>query len=158
MKAKKIKEELKELSEKDLQERLEAEISELNQLKISHSINPLDNPDSIKQKTQKYCTYSYGIASKTIEKSITTYMETRNLRKERIGVVFSNKMDKTVTVAVKWKEKHPIYGKFVNKTKKFHVHDEKNECNIGDTVRIMETRPLSKTKRWRLVEIIERAK
>ena len=85
-------------------------------------------------------------------------METRNLRKERIGVVFSNKMDKTNTVAVKWKEKHPIYGKFVNKTKKFHVHDEKNECNIGDTVRIMETRPLSKTKRWRLVEIIERAK
>lgn len=85
-------------------------------------------------------------------------METRNLRKERIGVVFSNKMDKSITVAVKWKEKHPIYGKFVNKTKKFHAHDEKNECNIGDTVRIMETRPLSKTKRWRLVEIIERAK
>ena len=82
----------------------------------------------------------------------------RNLRKERIGVVFSNKMDKSITVAVKWKEKHPIYGKFVNKTKKIHAHDEKNECNIGDTVRIMETRPLSKTKRWRLVEIIERAK
>ena len=82
----------------------------------------------------------------------------RNLRKERIGVVFSNKMDKSITVAVKWKEKHPIYGKFVNKTKKFHAHDEKNECNIGDTVRIMETRPLSKIKRWRLVEIIERAK
>ena len=85
-------------------------------------------------------------------------METRNLRKERIGVVFSNKMDKSVTVAVKWKEKHPIYGKFVNKTKKFHAHDEKNDCNIGDTVRIMETRPLSKTKRWRVVEVIERAK
>jgi small subunit ribosomal protein S17 len=85
-------------------------------------------------------------------------METRNLRKERMGVVFSNKMDKSITVAVKWKEKHPIYGKFVNKTKKFHAHDEKNECNIGDTVRIMETRPLSKTKRWRLVQIIERAK
>ncbi|NMB49823.1 MAG: 30S ribosomal protein S17 [Bacteroidales bacterium] len=85
-------------------------------------------------------------------------METRNLRKERVGVVFSNKMDKTVTVVVKWKEKHPVYGKFVNKTKKFHVHDEKNDCNIGDTVRIMETRPLSKTKRWRVVEIIERAK
>ena len=82
----------------------------------------------------------------------------RNLRKERIGVVFSNKMEKSITVAVKWKEKHPIYGKFVNKTKKFHAHDEKNECNIGDTVRIMETRPLRKTKRWRLVEIIERAK
>jgi len=85
-------------------------------------------------------------------------METRNLRKERVGVVFSNKMEKTITVAVKWKEKHPIYGKFVNKTKKYHAHDEKNECNIGDKVRIMETRPLSKLKRWRLVEIIERAK
>ena len=85
-------------------------------------------------------------------------METRTLRKERTGVVFSNKMDKTITVAVKWKEKHPIYGKFVNKTKKYHAHDEKNECNIGDTVRIMETRPLSKLKRWRLTEIIERVK
>ena len=85
-------------------------------------------------------------------------METRNLRKERVGEVFSNKMDRTITVVVKWKEKHPIYGKFVNKTKKYHAHDEKNECNIGDTVRIMETRPLSKTKRWRLVEIIERSK
>ncbi|MBO5799983.1 MAG: 30S ribosomal protein S17 [Paludibacteraceae bacterium] len=82
----------------------------------------------------------------------------RNLRKERQGVVFSNKMDKTITVAVKWKEKHPIYQKFVNKTKKYHAHDEKNECSIGDTVRIMETRPLSKTKRWRLVEIIEKVK
>ena len=85
-------------------------------------------------------------------------METRNLRKERVGVVFSNKMDKTITVAVKWKEKHPIYGKFVNKTRKFHAHDEKNDCNIGDTVRIMETRPLSKTKRWRVIEVMERAK
>ena len=85
-------------------------------------------------------------------------METRNLRKERVGVVVSNKMDKTIVVAVKWKEKHPIYGKFVNKTRKFHVHDEKNECGIGDTVRIMETRPLSNTIRWRLTQIIERAK
>ena len=82
----------------------------------------------------------------------------RNLRKERQGVVSSNKMDKTITVAIKWKEKHPIYQKFVNKTKKYHAHDEKNECNIGDVVRIMETRPLSKTKRWRLVEIIEKVK
>lgn len=85
-------------------------------------------------------------------------MEQRRLRKERVGVVTSNKMDKSITVAVKWKEKHPIYGKFVNKTKKYHAHDEKNECNIGDTVRIMETRPLSRTKCWRLVEITERAK
>ena len=84
--------------------------------------------------------------------------DTRNLRKESTGVVTSNKMDKSITVAIKWKEKHPIYGKFVNKTKKYHAHDEKNECGIGDTVKIMETRPLSKTKRWRLVQIIERAK
>ena len=82
----------------------------------------------------------------------------RNLRKERQGIVSSNKMDKTITVAVKWKEKHPIYGKFVNKTKKYHAHDENNDCGIGDTVRIMETRPLSKLKRWRLIEIIEKAK
>ena len=85
-------------------------------------------------------------------------METRNLRKERTGVVTSNKMDKSITVAIKWKEKHPIYGKFVNKTKKYHAHDENNECNSGETVKMMETRPLSKTKRWRLVQIIERAK
>ena len=76
----------------------------------------------------------------------------------RVGVVVSNKMEKTIVVAVRWKEKHPIYGKFVNKTRKFHVHDEKNEAGIGDTVRIMETRPLSKTVRWRLTQIIERAK
>ena len=82
----------------------------------------------------------------------------RNLRKERVGVVVSNKMDKTIVVAVEIKEKHPIYGKFIKKTSRFMAHDEKNDCNIGDTVRIMETRPLSKRKHWRLVEIIERAK
>ena len=82
----------------------------------------------------------------------------RNLRKTRIGTVSSNKMEKTITVAVERKVKHPIYGKFLNKTTKFHAHDEKNECTIGDVVRIMETRPLSKTKRWRLVEVIEKAK
>ena len=85
-------------------------------------------------------------------------MESRRLRKERIGQVTSNKMTKSITVAVNRKEKHPIYGKFVNKTTKFTAHDENNECGIGDTVRIMETRPLSKNKRWRLVEIIEKAK
>lgn len=85
-------------------------------------------------------------------------MESRRLRKERIGHVVSNKMTKSITVEVNRKEKHPIYGKFVNKTTKFTAHDENNECGIGDTVRIMETRPLSKTKRWRLVEIIEKAK
>ena len=82
----------------------------------------------------------------------------RNLRKERIGVVVSNKMDKTIIVAVERKEKHPLYGKFVKKTTKFVAQDEKNECGVGDTVLIMETRPLSKTKNWRLVEIVEKAK
>lgn len=84
--------------------------------------------------------------------------ETRNLRKSRIGVVTSTAMDKTITVSVERKLRHPIYGKFVKKTKKFMSHDEKNDCTVGDTVRIMETRPLSKNKRWRLVEILERAK
>lgn len=82
----------------------------------------------------------------------------RNLRKERIGLVVSNKMQKSIVVAVKRKVKHPIYGKFVNRTTKFYAHDNENTCNVGDTVLIMETRPLSKTKCWRLVEIIERAK
>lgn len=85
-------------------------------------------------------------------------MEKRNLRKERIGVVLSNKMEKSITIAVESKVKHPIYGKFIKKTSKFMAHDEKNECSIGDTVRIMETRPLSKSKNWRLVEIIEKVK
>jgi small subunit ribosomal protein S17 len=86
-------------------------------------------------------------------------METeRNLRKERVGKVTSNKMTKSITVAIDRKVKHPIYGKFMNKTTKFMAHDEKNEAGIGDTVRIMETRPVSKSKRWRLVEVIEKAK
>lgn len=85
-------------------------------------------------------------------------MEKRHLRKTRTGVVVSDKMEKTIVVASKFREKHPIYGKFVQKTKKYHAHDEKNEAGVGDTVLIMETRPLSKTKRWRLVQIIEKAK
>ncbi len=85
-------------------------------------------------------------------------MKTRNLRKERTGVVVSEKMDKTIVVSVVIQKKHPIYGKYMKKTKKFYAHDEENSVRSGDTVRIMETRPLSKTKRWRLVEILERAK
>jgi small subunit ribosomal protein S17 len=85
-------------------------------------------------------------------------MDERNLRKTRTGIVKSNKMDKTITVAVERKVKHPIYGKFVKKTTRFHAHDEKNECTVGDIVKIMESRPLSKTKRWRLVEVVEKAK
>ena len=82
----------------------------------------------------------------------------RNLRKTKLGVVSSNRMDKTITVSVERKVKHPLYGKFVKKSTRFHAHDEKNECSIGDTVKIMESRPLSKTKRWRLVEVIEKVK
>ena len=85
-------------------------------------------------------------------------MEKRNLRKERIGVVTSDKMKKSIVVSVERKVKHPKYGKFVKKTTKFVAHDENNDCNEGDTVRIMETRPLSKNKNWRLVDIVERAK
>lgn len=88
----------------------------------------------------------------------TNNTDQRNLRKTRIGVVSSNKMDKTIVVQVERKLKHPLYGKFLKKTSSFHAHDEKNECSIGDTVRIMETRPLSKTKRWRLVEVVEKVK
>ena len=85
-------------------------------------------------------------------------MEKRNLRKERIGIVASDKMDKSIVVSVERKVKHPKYGKFVKKTTKFVAHDENNDCHAGDTVKIMETRPLSKSKNWRLVEVIERAK
>ena len=85
-------------------------------------------------------------------------MEDRNLRKTRIGIVTSNKMEKTISVSVERRLRHPIYGKYVKKTKKFIAHDAENDCNIGDKVRIMETRPMSKRKRWRLLEILERAK
>ena len=83
---------------------------------------------------------------------------TRNLRKTRVGMVVSDKMDKTVVVAIKTKVRHPLYGKMVNRTRKFKAHDEENSCGVGDTVKIMETRPISKDKRWRVVEIIEKAK
>jgi small subunit ribosomal protein S17 len=89
---------------------------------------------------------------------MTTTTTGRNLRKQRIGIVSSNKMQKTIVVMVERKVKHAIYGKFIRKSTKFKAHDEKNECGIGDKVRIMETRPLSKDKNWRLVEIIEKAK
>ena len=85
-------------------------------------------------------------------------METRNIRKERIGLVTSNRMEKSIVVSEVKRVKHPMYGKFVLNTKKYVVHDEQNNCNVGDTVKIMETRPISKSKCWRMVEIIERAK
>ena len=84
--------------------------------------------------------------------------EVRGMRKTRVGVVVSDKMDKTITIAVKYRVRHPLYGKIMNRTSKIKAHDEENQCGIGDTVKIMETRPLSRDKRWRLVEIIEKAK
>ena len=154
------KEDYKELNDKELLERLDAAEKEYVQTKIQHSISPLDNPAKITVDRRNIARMKTEVRARElkINKQSQTEMEKRNLRKERIGVVSSNKGDKTITVDIKWKEKHPIYGKFVNKTKKYHAHDEKNECQIGDKVRLMETRPLSKTKRWRLVEIIEKAK
>ena len=91
-------------------------------------------------------------------KGDTNMSEVRGMRKTRVGVVVSDKMDKTITIAVKYRVRHPLYGKIMNRTTKLKAHDEMNECGIGDTVRVMETRPLSRDKRWRLVEIIEKAK
>ncbi len=98
------------------------------------------------------------LIQKSPKEQFRNNMEKRNLRKERIGTVTSSKMEKSIVVSEVNKVKHPMYGKFVLKTKKYVVHDDKNECNVGDTVKIMETRPLSKTKCWRLVKILERAK
>ena len=128
--------EVREMSIADLRERIEAEKASLDTMKINHTISPLEDTSKIRK------------ARRDIARMMTILA----------GVVVSNKMDKTIVVAVKTQEKHPIYGKFVKKTTKFVAHDEKNECSEGDTVRIMETRPLSKTKRWRLVEIVEKVK
>ena len=138
--------EIREMSVKDLRERIEAERANLQQMKLNHAVSPIED-------TSLVCLpFLPNLKTKQ-----SNFME-RNLRKERIGVVVSNKMDKSIVVAVRIKEKHPLYGKFVNKTTKFVAHDEKNVCDEGDTVRIMETRPLSKTKCWRLVEIVEKVK
>lgn len=149
--------EIREIPANELAERIDAEEAKYRQMLLNHSISPLENPAQIKTQRRmiaqmKRCSVSWNL------KIIMVQMEARKLRKTRQGVVISNKMDKTIVVAAKFKEKHPIYGKFVSKTKKYHVHDEKNDCNVGDTVQIMETRPLSKTKRWRVIEIVERAK
>ena len=149
--------EIREIPAKDLRERLESEVAALNQMKMNHAISPLEDSSKIKKARKNIARMLTVLSQIENQDKKQSFME-RKLRKERIGVVVSNKMDRTVVVAVKTKEKHPIYGKFVNKTTKFVAHDEKNECSEGDTVRIMETRPLSKTKRWRLVEIVEKVK
>ena len=145
---------LKDIPDQELQEKLEQERDKLIKMKMSHSVSPLENPMTIKYTRRSIARILTEISSRKLKK---VNMD-RNLRKERIGVVASNKMDKSIVVSIERRVKHPLYGKFVKKTSRFVAHDEKNSCNEGDTVRIMETRPLSKSKNWRLVEIIERAK
>ena len=149
--------EAREMSVADLRERIEIEKSNLDTMKINHAISPLEDTSKIKKTRRDIALMITILAEKEKQNNKCSLME-RNHRKERTGVVVSDKMDKTVVVAVERKEKHPLYGKFVKKTTKFVAHDEKNECGVGDTVLIMETRPLSKTKNWRVVNIVEKAK
>jgi small subunit ribosomal protein S17 len=140
MKAKDIK----DLSTSDLKDKLIQEKENLDRLSANHSVSPIDNPIKLRD------------ARKFIAR-LATELRAREI-KEKTGIVTSNKMNKTIVVSVERKVKHPKYGKFVKRTSTFMAHDEKNESGIGDTVTIMETRPLSKNKRWRLVEIVEKAK
>ena len=146
----KKQEAIREMSTADLNDRLDQAREQLVKMRLNHAVSPLDNPNQIRETRKNIARYLTELRRREL-------ME-RNLRKERIGVVVSNKMQKSIVVEIERREKHPIYGKFIKKTSRFMAHDEKEECNIGDTVRIMETRPLSKRKHWRLVEIIEKAK
>ena len=128
----------------------------LAKLNLAHAVSPLENPVQIRETKKTVARILTEVRRRELEAQ--TKMETRNLRKERVGVVKSNKMDKSVTVIIERKERHAMYGKFVKKSSTMVAHDETNDCNIGDTVRIMETRPMSKSKNWRVVEILERAK
>lgn len=149
--------EIKELSVEELTLKLATLRKEYEDMKITHAVSPLENPMLIR-KTRRTVARIATELNKGKFNNGSDLMENRNLRKERIGVVTSNKMEKSIVVSEVKRVKHPMYGKFVLKTKKYVAHDEKNDCNEGDTVKIMETRPLSKTKCWRLVEILERAK
>ena len=118
-----------------------------------------ENPDQDAQPVETIETVETQAPAEKIETPMPAQKtETRGMRKTRVGVVVSDKMDKTITVAIKTRVKHPLYGKIMNRTSKLKAHDEENACGMGDTVRVMETRPLSKDKRWRLVEILEKAK
>lgn len=151
--------EIIELSTDELQERLESSKKSYIDLKMAHAITPLEVPMQLRAIRRDVARLSTELTKRELQSlQSEVKMEKRNLRKERIGVVSSNKMEKSIVVAEVKKVKHPMYGKFVLSTKKYVAHDEKNDCNIGDTVKIMETRPMSKSKRWRLVEILERAK
>ena len=149
--------EVREMSVADLRDRIALEKANLDTMRINHAVSPLEDTSKFKKTRQDIARMMTILAEKEKPHELARSRE-RHLRKERIGVVVSNKMDKTIVVAVETKGKHPMYGKFIKTTTKFVAQDEKNECSEGDTVRIMETRPLSKTKRWRLVEIVEKVK
>ena len=146
--------ELRALSMEELQKKLVVEKENLEKLIFSHAATPIENPMRIKVARRFVARIKTEISNKALK---ANKME-RNLRKQREGIVTSNKMDKTITVEVLRRVKHPIYGKFVKKTSKLTAHDEQNQCDIGDLVRVMETRPISKNKRWRLTEIVEKVK
>ena len=159
MKTNKFVEELKNKSANELNEELVAAKKELFNLRFQNATNQLDNTSRIKEVRKNIARIQTVITEKAnCLNERRTYRRKRNLRKTRIGKVVSNKMDKTIVVAIEDHVKHPMIGKIVKKTVKLKAHDENNECGIGDTVKVMETRPLSKDKRWRLVEIIEKAR
>ena len=159
MKSNKYVEELKAKSAAELNEELVAAKKELFNLRFQNATNQLDNTSRIKEVRRNIARIQTVIAQKAnAQQSGRRIVVERNLRKTRVGKVVSDKMDKTIVVAVEEHVKHPRYKKIVKETYKLKAHDENNECSIGDTVKVMETRPLSKDKRWRLVEIMEKAK
>ena len=149
---------LKDTPENELLDMLSTEKEKLSKMKMSHEVSPLENPKLITVTKKVIARIMTELSSRRIKDQNNLILMERNLRKERIGVVSSNKMNKSIVVLVERKVKHPLYEKFVKKSTKFIAHDEENTCNVGDTVKIMETRKLSKNKNWRLVDIIERAK
>ena len=155
MKTNKFVEGLQAKSAAELQEELVAAKKELFNLRFQNATNQLDNTSRIKEVRRNIARIQTVITAKSKLENMTVE---RNLRKTRVGKVVSDKMDKTIVVAIEDHVKHPLYGKIVKKTVKLKAHDENNECGKGDTVKVMETRPLSKDKRWRLVEIIEKAR
>ena len=154
MKINKFVEDLRSKSATELNEELVAAKKELFNLRFQNATNQLDNTSRIKEVRRNIARIQTVIA----EQAKGGIIVERNLRKTRVGKVVSNKMDKTIVVAIEDHVKHPLYKKIVKRTYKLKAHDEQNECSIGDTVKVMETRPLSKDKRWRLVEIVEKVK
>ena len=150
--------ELRAMSTEDLNKKLGELKEELFNLRFQLAINQLDKPHKITEVKHDIARVMTVLREKNASWEVMKMTETRELRKVRVGKVVSNKMDKTIVVAIVDNVRHPKYGKIIKRTVKIHAHDEGNICGIGDTVSVMETRPLSKTKRWRLVGIVEKAK